>query len=83
MPDISSEASNSVREIIWDHVQRSSQRSPISVKETIRQVRRLIPGCPTSDKELASLIGALATAAGRTVHFDGSDDLNRPDDAVH
>lgn len=83
MPYKSARLSNQVRAAIWDHMQRSKVSTPISVKETIRQIRRLVPGCTTGDRELASLIGALATAAGRNVHFDGGDDLAGPDDTVH
>jgi hypothetical protein len=83
MPNKSAMLSKDVRTAIWDHVQRSKVSTPVSVKETIRQLRRLVPGCTTDDRELASLIGALATAAGRNVHFDGGDDLPGEDDTVH
>jgi hypothetical protein len=83
MPNKPNRLPTEVRAAIWDHVQRSKVNTPVSVKETIRQVRRLVPGCSTGDRELASLIGALATAAGRNVHFDGGDDLPGEDDTVH
>src|SRR5690349_20908036 len=54
-----------VRTTIWRDVQETPLHYAVSVREIISQVRRLVPNCSATDEELSSLIGALATAAGR------------------
>jgi hypothetical protein len=71
---MASRASNlppKVREVIWHHMEATSTRHPVSVRDTMRAVRHLVPSYRVPDSALASIIGALATAAGRNVHFDG------------
>jgi len=68
-----------VRTTIWRDVQETPLHYAVSVREIISQVRRLVPNCSATDEELSSLIGALATAAGRSVHFDSNDTPTKSD----
>lgn len=62
----------SVRQIIWNKVEQSEAGAAVSVNEIMKAVRLHVPFCPLTDKELATLIGAVSIAAGRNVYFEGS-----------
>jgi hypothetical protein len=62
-----------VRAIIWSYIEEAESMT-IDVRDAVKFVREHAPDYDGPEEELTTLVGTLATAAGRAAHFDGPSD---------
>lgn len=55
---------------------RKTLATPISTAHALRALKMAMPGCALSDQELVAMVADLATARGRSIHFDAPPQLS-------
>ena len=65
-----------VRAIIWNYFE-TAEGTTIDVRDALKFVRERAPDYDGPEDELTTLVGTLATAAGRAVHFEASSEEDR------
>ena len=55
---------------------RKTLATPISTAHALRALKMAMPGCALSNQELVAMVVELATARGRSIHFDAPAQLS-------